>query len=220
MALALIWVPSLDRGFCEDDFLLVPITFSQFLANPLWGAGTSPPVREGLPPYRGEGRPVSTLTFVLLPAQAHLQHVVSLLVYLLCLWLMWRVCQRLDLAPWPTFLALSSFFHPAFLWNVTWIAHRYDLLVIAFLLLAILETRVPVKVALIGLGSGAKPPLFFQNLVFAYQFARGRRRVASAVTLLWMVVFGVGIYVTRYTEESAVADSLYSLPSIVSIPHR
>jgi len=92
--------------------------------------------------------------------------------------------------------------------------------VIAFLLLAILETRVPVKVALIGLGSGAKPPLFFQNLVFAYQFARGRRRVASAVTLLWMVVFGVGIYVTRYTEESAVADSLYSLPSIVSIPHR
>jgi hypothetical protein len=220
MALALIWVPSLDRGFCEDDFLLVPITFSTFLENPLWGAGTPPPVREGLPAYRGEGRPVSSLTYALLPAQAHVQHVVSLLLYLACLWLMWRVCSRLALAPRPTLFALSSFFHPAFLWNVTWIAHRYDLLVIALLLLAVLETRVPIKVALIGLGSGAKPPLFFQNFVFAYQFARQGRIAAGAVTLFWLAVFAVGIYLTRYTEESAVADSLYTLPVVISIPLR
>ncbi len=209
MILAVIWVPALDRGFCEDDFLLVPITLSEFIANPLWGAGISPPTVEGRPPYRGEGRPVSTLTFALLPAQAHVQHAVSLLLYVACLWLVWRLCRRLDLAPWP-----------AFLWNVTWIAHRYDLLVIACLLLAILETRTPAKVALIALGSGAKPPLFFQNLVFAGQFTRRRQFVASAVTLLWMVVFGLGIYVTHYTEESAVVDSLYSLPFIVSIPLR
>jgi hypothetical protein len=220
MTLALIWVPSLNRGFCEDDFLLVPISLSQFLQNPLWGAGVPPPVREGLPAYRGEGRPISTLTFALLPSQAHVQHAVSLLLYLACLWLMWRVCSRLELAPRAIFLALSSFFHPAFLWNVTWIAHRYDLLVIAFLLLALLETRTPIKVVLIGLASGAKPPLFFQNFVFAYQFVRQGRLVASAVTLFWLVVFGIGIYVTRYTEESAVADSLYTLPAVVSIPLR
>ena len=78
MVLALIWAPSLNRGFCEDDFLLVPVTLSQFVENPLWGAGAPAPVREGFPVYRGEGRPVSTLTFVLLPSHAHVQHTVSL----------------------------------------------------------------------------------------------------------------------------------------------
>jgi len=220
MALAVIWLPSLSRGFCGDDFLLVPVTLSQFVANPLWGAGAPPPGGEGLPVYQGEGRPVSTLTFALLPDQAFAQHAVSLLLYLGCLWMMWRLCQRLELAAWPTFFALSSFFHPAFLWNVTWIAHRYDLIVIAFLLFALLETRAPIKLALIALGSGAKPPLFFQNLVFGWEFARRGRMIAAAITLFWMIVFGIGVYVTRYTEESTVADSLYSLPSVVAIPLR
>jgi hypothetical protein len=74
MALAVIWLPSLSRGFCGDDFLLVPVTLSQFVANPLWGAGAPPPGGEGLPVYQGEGRPVSTLTFALLPDQAFAQH--------------------------------------------------------------------------------------------------------------------------------------------------
>ena len=141
-------------------------------------------------------------------------------MYLACLWLMWRLCQRLELTSRQTFFALSAFFHPAFLWNVTWIAHRYDLLVIAFVLLAVLESRVPFKLALIALGSGAKPPLFFQNVVFAYQFTREGRRLAAAIALLWLIVFGAGIYLTRYTEESAFFDSLYTLPAAVSIPLR
>jgi hypothetical protein len=44
--------------------------------------------------------------------------------------------------------------------------------------------------------------------------------LAAAATMLWMIVFGIGIYLTRYAEESTVADSLYSLPSVVAIPLR
>lgn len=193
LTLALIWLPAVGRGFCGDDFLLVPVTLSQFLADPLWGAGAPPPAGEHLPVYRGEGRPVSTLTFALLPASARVQHAVSLLLYLGCVWLMWRLCRRQRLAPSAAFLALSSFFHPAFLWNVTWIAHRYDLLVIAFVLAAMLARRIPVKVLLIGLSSGSKPPLFFQNVVFAWEFVRRRHMLAAGITLLCMIVFGLGI---------------------------
>ena len=46
MVLALIWAPSLNRGFYEDDVLLVPVTLSQFVENPLWGVGAPAPVRE------------------------------------------------------------------------------------------------------------------------------------------------------------------------------
>ena len=220
MLLSSIWLPSLAYGFCSMDFVLVPVTLAQFLDNPFSGIGA---LAAPLLPYNGEGRPVGTLTFALLPSDAFVQHAVSLLVFLTCLWLMWRACRHFGLAAWPTFLALSSLFHPAFLWNVTWIAHRYDLLVVAFLLLAIVETRTPLKIALIALCSGAKPPLFVQNVVFAWQFARDRRLVATGVTLLWMVLFGIGIVLTRYVDESqAVAggDSALAAPFIVSIPIR
>jgi hypothetical protein len=33
MVLALIWAPSRNRGFCEDDVPLVPVTLSQFVEN-------------------------------------------------------------------------------------------------------------------------------------------------------------------------------------------
>jgi hypothetical protein len=152
-----------------------------------------------------DGRPVDMLTFALLPEHAFVQHAASLLVYLGCLALMWHLCRTLRLERWPTFFALSSFFHPAFLWSVTWIAQRNSLLAILFLLAAIAVPRTPARLALIVLGSATKAPYFFQNMVFSYQFARRREFVAGAIPVLCMLVFGLAGYLTYYDRAAGEA---------------
>jgi hypothetical protein len=190
-ALSLIWVPALGRGFSSDDFFVVPVTWAQFLENPFSAVM--------------DGRPVDMLTFALLPAHAFVQHAASLLVYLGCIALMWHVCRALRLERWPTFFALSAFFHPAFLWSVTWIAQRNSVLAILFLLAAVAVPRTPARLALIVLGSATKAPYFFQNLVFSYQFARRRQWVAGAIPVLCMLVFGLAGYLTYYDRAAAEA---------------
>ena len=195
--LSMIWMPALGRGFSADDFMMVPTTWSQFLANP----------------FSIEGRPVELLTFALLPAHAFVQHATSLIVYLACIWLMWRLCRRMGLTQWSTFLAVSAFFHPAFLWSVTWIAQRNSLLVICFLLLAVLATRTPLKLTLIAICSGAKTPYIFQNVVFAFQFARRRELLACTVSLLLIFIFGFAGYVTYYDAAIRWATRSPACPS-------
>lgn len=193
-ALAVIWIPALGRGFSADDFSEVPLTWSRVLANPLVN----------------RGRLVETLTFVLLPNQALVQHAANLLLYLGCIWLMWCLCRRMKLGQWPTFLALSSFFHPAFLWSVTWIAQRADLLVIFFLLLAVGTTRPAVKLVWIALCSAAKTPFILQNIVFSLQFARRRALMASVIPLLLILIFGFAGYATYYADTVREGNNLAS----------
>lgn len=180
--LSAIWLPALGRGFIADDFHEVPLTWRQLVANPLIN----------------DGRPVETLTFALLPSDAFVQHACNLVLYVACLWAMWRLCRRMRLAPWPTLLALSSLFHPAFLWSVTWIAQRSDLLVILALLLALSTARTPLRLLWIVLGSGAKTPFIVQNLVFGLHFARRRALAASVISLLSVPVFLFAGYTTYY----------------------
>jgi len=204
--LSAIWVPALSRGFVTDDFSEVPLTWSELLANPL---------------LINDGRPVETATFALLPNDAFVQHGANLLLYLGCLGAMWRLCRRMNVGQWSTFLALSSFFHPAFLWSVTWIAQRADLLAIFFLLLAVITTRTPVKLGLIALCSAAKTPYVFQNVVFSLQFAKRRQRVASAIPLLLMIIFVWAGYMTYYAvaREGATLASP-SIEPAISLPLR
>ena len=207
--LAVIWTPTLGRGFFADDFSKVLTTWSEFFVNPF-----------GL-----NARPLEMLTFAALPRQAFVQHATSFVIYAVCIWLMWRLCRRMQLSQWSTFTALSSFFHPAFLWSVTWIAVRSDLLVIAFLLMAVLATRTPVKLAMMALCSAAKVPYLFQNVVFSFQFARRGELLASGTSLLLILIFGVPGYVLHYvtaheaTAQSATLDNA-SIGLAIAVPLR
>ena len=203
--LSTIWLPALGRGFSSDDFAVVPTTWSQFLENP----------------FIMDGRPVHMLLFALLPTHAFAHHALSLGIYIGCVCLVWRLCRQMGLEPWSRFLALSSLFHPAFLWSVTWISQRNSLLVILFLLAAIAATGTSSRLALIALGSASKAPYLFQDAVFSLQFARRGQRAAAAVCLLCMFVFGLAGYLTYY-DRAAAANTLASpeTSAAVSIPLR
>ena len=204
-ALSLIWIPILSRGFSSDDFGRVPTTWADFLDDPL----------------RLDGRPMEMLSFALLPKHPVVHHAVSLLMYLACIGVMWLVCRRLAPGPWSAFLALSSFFHPAFLWGVTWIAQRSTLLVIFFVLAAIAATRTPARLAMIVTGSAARTPYIFQNLVFSFQLLRRRQFAASVIPFLCLLAFGFAGYVTYYDRATGI-DTLAnpSIPIAVSLPLR
>jgi len=203
--LSLLWTPILGRGFVSDDFERVPTTWADVLDDP----------------FRMDGRPVEMLTFALLPKHAGVHHAVSLLGYAACIGLMWLVCRRRTRDSWATFFALSSFFHPAFLWAVTWIAQRSTLLVIVFVLATMVATRVPSRLALIAAGSGVRTPYVVQNIVFAVQFFRERQIVASAISLLGVLVFGLAGYLTYY-DRAAGIDTLANpaVSVVVSAPLR
>jgi hypothetical protein len=207
LLLSTIWIPALGRGFSSDDFSVVPTTWLQFVENP-FNADL-------------DGRPIDMLVFALVPKHAVAQHAVSFASYLGCIVLMWYVCRRLALDGWSTFLALSSFFHPAFLWSVTWISQRNTVLAILFLLGAIAATRTPARLALIALCSATKAPYIFQNVVFAFQFARRGQFAASAFSLLCLFVFGLAGYLTYY-DRSVGAGTLASpeIPVVLSFPLR
>lgn len=151
-------MPALWWGFSSDDCFLVAIDWPRFAANP----------------FIRNGRPIEMLPFALLPDRARVHHAVNLVIYLACLVLMWRLCRRLSFDAWSTFLALSAFFHPAFLWSATWIAQRNDLLVIAFVLAAMAATGTAARLACIAVASGAHTPFLFQNIVFAGEFANAK----------------------------------------------
>ncbi|OFW03197.1 MAG: hypothetical protein A3I61_01485 [Acidobacteria bacterium RIFCSPLOWO2_02_FULL_68_18] len=172
----------MGRGFSTDDFEKVPLTWRQLVANP----------------FINYGRPLETLTLAILPNEASVQHAANLLLYLACLWTMWRLCRRMELDEWSTFLALSSFFHPSFLWSVTWINQRNDLLLVLCLLLALSTTRTPIRLLWAIAACASKTPFVLQNLVFSLQFARKRSLTASAVSLVAMGVFAYGGYITNY----------------------
>ena len=205
LVLSLIWIPILGRGFSSDDFERVPTTWADFVEDPL----------------RMDGRPVEMLAFALLPTQATVHHAVSLIVYIACIVVMWRVCQRLAQGPWSAFLALSAFFHPAFLWGVTWIAQRTTLFVIFFVLAAIATTTTPARLTMIVTGSAVRTPYIFQNLVFSCQFLRERRFVAAIIPAICLLTFGFAGYVTYY-DRATNLDTLAnpSIPFAVSLALR
>lgn len=205
LTLSAIWVPALWWGFSSDDFFLVAIDWPRFAANP----------------FIRNGRPVEMLPFAVLPDRALVHHALSLALYLACLVLMWRLCRRLAFGAWSTLLALSAFFHPAFLWSATWIAQRNDLLVIAFVLAAMLATGTAARLTYLGIASGAKTPYLLQNIVFAGEFARRRQWMASAIAVLWLTVFAAAGYLTHYArgvEGNTLADP--SIPLATSMPLR
>jgi hypothetical protein len=204
-ALSLIWTPILGRGFSSDDFGRVPTTWLDFVSRP----------------FSMDGRPLEMLSFALLPKDALVHHATSLLAYGACIGLMWRFCRRMALGPWSTFLALSSFFHPAFLWAVTWIAQRSTLLFILFLLASIVARRTVARVAMIVTGSAARTPYVLQNVVFAFHFLRRGQLAASVISIVCTLVFSLAGYLTYY-DRAAGTDTLAnpSIPTALSLPLR
>ncbi len=172
-------------------------------------------------PLKLDGRPVEMLSFALLPKHPAVHHAVSLLMYVACIGIMWLVCRRLAPGAWSAFLALSSFFHPAFLWGVTWIAQRSTLFVIFFVLAAIAATRTPARLAMIVTGSAMRTPYIFQNLVFSFQLLRRRQFAASVIPFVCLLAFGFTGYVTYYDRATGI-DTLAnsSIPIAVSLPLR
>ena len=94
------------RGFYSDDFWLIPARLADVLRHPL----------------EPHGQPLEMLVAAALPADALWQHVANYALFVVCLFLVSRVARKLDLPAWSELFALSAFFHPAFLWSVTWIA--------------------------------------------------------------------------------------------------
>ena len=180
--LALIWLPTLRWGFIEDDFWQVPLTWHDFLDNP----------------FQIQGRPVWFLTIVALPKNALAHRALSYALYVACLALALYVARRYRLSPWAAVLALAAFSHPAFLWSVTWIAQRNDLLLLIFLLLALAARSAVGTTSAVVLSTAAKSPYVFHGLVFAARFVRERRLAAAAVCIAAVAGFTAAGYVTYY----------------------
>ena len=203
--LATLWLPALGWGFSSDDFDVLGITGWELLDDP----------------FALSARPIELLTYAAVPTQASANRTVTLLIYLACIGLMYRLCRRMALDTWSTFVALTAFFHPAFLWSVTSIGQRPSLLVTFFLLASITATGTLPKLALIAMCSATRTPYIFQNLVFSWQFARRQQRIASTVPLLCMCVFGVAGYVAYY-NHAVSGNTIASeyIPLAVSLPLR
>lgn len=193
LVLAFLWTPALTWGFSRDDFQLVPITFASFLHNPV----------------QLQGRPVSLLTIVLLPANAFAQHALNYSLYIACILVLARICRHRGLGSWPSFLAMTSVFHPAFLWSVTWISQRSDLIMLLFLLLALSTERTWIRTSCVVLSAASRTPFVFQSAVFGFDYLKRRKVLAAVVCAGALVGFLLAGYFTYYASSKS-GDNLSS----------
>lgn len=167
----LFYLPSLWFGFRTDDFHLVILSFSDIPGEMLDRAG----FRSG------------QLLFHALPnfasQAAWFQHFFSLALLNACMIPMVPLCRSVGWSP--AWILPLAFLHPSFIWPVTWIAQRQDLVLIAFFLAALwqLERNGGGLTALVC-SNLSKSPFVFANLPLAVLWLRRGRYFSSAVAVL------------------------------------
>lgn len=162
-------------------------------------------------------RPVWVLTYPLVSLisdSAFAHRLTALLLLNVVVYFSYRLIRGNAL--WPLIL-LAIFFHPAFLYPISWISQRNDLLLILFVALTLVYVSQRRGLLFLAVSDLCKGPFVFHNLPYAYLAWRQRSSwgsgfawTAAAGALLLMVGVLYGIYLNYYVLN-VQADTVHGL---------
>jgi hypothetical protein len=190
-----LYLPSVGFGYrgWGDDFRLLTTDWGQFFRDP----------------FAFSGRPVLSASCILLgeiSASSEFQRIANLLLFLALVVSATAILRRRRFPPVALLFLIAALCHPSFLWAVTWIAHRSDLLLLLFSCLAILWLESPWSGLFLFLAAGSKSPFLFQNLAFSWVYLRERRYALAALAAALIPIFIYFGYVTYYATAVAVGE--------------
>lgn len=181
----LVYFPSCFFGYFTDDYQLVPKTFVEATSanfehhfRPLW---------------------YYSYPFVnLISDGAFLHHFANLILFNIVIFFFFLLAKRCSIS-WIILLAI--FTHPVFIWPVTWIAQRNDLLLLTFLSLALVYENSRWCGLFVVLSNLSKSPFLFQNVYFAKRFVK-RKEYYSAILVVGVMFLMIYLGV-KFTLPSA-----------------
>jgi hypothetical protein len=189
-----LWLPTIHYGFAYDDFDVVPLTLRQFLYNP----------------FILNGRPLWGLSYAVLPADPFVHRILNMILIVSIIIVIWRIILDRKLGVLSAILFFASVTHPSFVWSVTWIAQRNDLLVIVFSLLGLLYWDCQRNNIIFQfLASASKTPFVLHDLVYAYFFYMKSRRISAICLVAIAVQFIIAGYLTYYQVNNQYYERNY-----------
>jgi hypothetical protein len=190
LAAVALYLPSLWFGYCADDFWVLHTRWSEVLANP----------------FATHGRPIWILSYLAVSAvsvSSVAQHFVNVALFAAIATIAVRLASRTTQS---LLLVLACLAHPSFVWSVTWIAARSELLLILFVALAVQASVPGMRLVFAVLGAGAKTPFVLQGLFFALQDLKARRRLFVVTHLACVAIFLYAGYEDSLTRRRMFAD--------------
>jgi hypothetical protein len=197
------WVTYFDSlfwGYKVDDIEKLTLSWREWFQNPFVLAG----------------RPVWGLSYLLtkeISPSPLFQRTVNLFLLssIICVFVWYIYQNRMSIVSC-LFLA-AALSHPSFIWPITWIAQRNDLLLILFTGLSLLTLRNRWSIFFLIFALAAKTPFVFQSLLFSWRYFRAGRLVSASVALLLMPAFVYAGYRTYYAAnlQQPVKRGLYAI---------
>ena len=144
-------------------------------------------------------------------------HLVNYALMLLGVVLACRLVERHSL-PFGSLVVLVVFMHPSFVYPITWISQRNDLLLIDFLLLTLLNIERSRGLVYLLLSDLSKMPFVLQNLWYAtYQWRVLRKRLFANIAILVLPPIIINAYLF-YAGYSTTATSALVYLDVQTIP--
>lgn len=170
-------------------------------------------------PFAWAGRPLLSLSCLRIPtfaaldgvmASSQFQHVLNIGLFLAVLLVALALARRRRVPPVALLFLVAALCHPGFLWAVTWISQRSDLLLLLCLCLSLSSLERgssgavgPGSIVWLTLASASKSPFLFQNLAFAVVYAQKRQYGFAAVSVISVGIFLYFGYATYYATAVA-----------------
>ena len=206
LAVNLFILPSLSFGYMEiDDFQLIQSSLATRDQGIFWRFLYA--------------RPVWVLSYPLVSALSDTALAHRLTALLLVNWIVFFAYRLIrHYKAWPLVI-LATVFHPAFLFPISWIAQRSDLLLILFAMLAFTHISRRRGMLFLALSDLAKSPFVFHNLFYAFRAWKNRasdsRFSRAAIFLAIAMMCGAlfGMYHSYYliNIEAAEPVGLYNV---------
>lgn len=198
----LLYFPTLSFGYHADDFGLVRSSFGQWVKDPL----------------TQHGRPVWSLSYLLinmLTDSSFVHHFVNISLFAIIAHLGMKLTYRYKMRQVARFVLLAALSHPSFVWPVTWIANRNDLLLLVFVFTGLNTPCQWCKLITYGLSGLAKSPFVFHNVLFSTNFIKTRRPAMILGGILLIALIPFTLYATYQSyfsvNQAAGKAGLYLL---------
>jgi len=137
---------------------------------------------------------------------------INFLLMALAVFLAGKVARKFSLSFAPL-LVLAIFLHPTFVYPITWISQRNDLLLLVFLLLSILNLDKTRGLIYLILSDASKMPFVFQNVWYAViQWRVNRNRTLAIVSLAVLppIIFSGYFFYADYSSEATSSLTFFS----------
>lgn len=198
-----IYFKSLFMGYLTDDTTngILNLSWEDWLRNPFMTT---------------LGRPTWGLSYLLtseISASPFFQRSINLCLLSIIIWIFVLYAYKMKLPLASCFYLTAALSHPSFIWPITWIAQRNDLLLILFTGLCLITFENRWSIISLVVASGAKTPFVFQNVFFAWKYFRGGRHISGTIAVLSIFVFIYAGYVTYYAKNLAnpIKHGLYAV---------